>query len=131
MISANVIWSDLIYVLGPISDKSNCFKLKKLIYPVLHVRLYFDDETIGMDRKVINASKHVYGSVCFCCCCCFFTWLKELEQRIIQYCMCDCILMLILNWMHREVITASTYTCIYSFFFLLLLLFFTHFWNLT
>ena len=61
MTSAKVIWSDLIYVLGPISDKSNCFKLKKLIYPILHVWLYFDVETIGMDGEVINASTHVNG----------------------------------------------------------------------
>ena len=45
------------------------------------MRLYFDDETIGMDRKVINASKHVYGSVCFCCCCCCF--LPFMEPDII------------------------------------------------
>ena len=61
MTSAKVIWSDLIYVPGPISDKSNCFKLTKLIYPILHVRLYFDVETIGMDGEVINASTHVNG----------------------------------------------------------------------
>ena len=61
----DICQSDLIYVLGPINDKSNCFKLKKLIYLVLHVRLYFDGETIGMDREVINASTHVYGFAFF------------------------------------------------------------------
>ena len=65
MTSAKVIWSDLIYVPGPISNKSNCFKLKKLINPVLHVWLYFDGETIGMEREVINTSTYVYGSVFF------------------------------------------------------------------
>ena len=57
----DIFQSDLIYVLGPISDKSNCFKLKKLVYPILHVRLYFDVETIGMDGEVIHASTHVNG----------------------------------------------------------------------
>ena len=28
---------------------------------MLHVQLYFDGETIGMDKEVINASTHVYG----------------------------------------------------------------------
>ena len=32
-----------------------------MIYPILHVRLYFDVETIGMDGEVINASTHVNG----------------------------------------------------------------------
>ena len=32
-----------------------------MVYPILHVRLYFDVETIGMDGEVIHASTHVNG----------------------------------------------------------------------